>query len=393
MAQFTYSDFIPGNKAPKDAKHIGVYNALGERVGEVPLGSLQPTHTGTPIYKFGLVSDVHTDDSDYQYNQTGSYNYNGDEGAGDLRRALTWLRDKENVNLVCCCGDLSQTGADNEFTYSKDVIAEVLTATPFYTCTGNHDTSGHTGASTFKNLFNTRSIDTSSHSIFTSTAYTNSFYFTRTFTYNGQQKTDVFLFLSQYKYSDSSAGQYLAADMTWAEGIISAHTNDRIFVFNHLFFIEYAGNLGRVNGSGGIYPSNNVMNGTTKTTMDRLLATYPNVYWFSGHSHWKWHLQHYQTNAKVQRYGTNGGWTINVPSCSLPIDSDYSSLNGESGNNRVRKPLESQGAVVDVYGDSIVIRGIDFNINTSQNGDTTRGYTGDTYVRYLPVANYDLSLG
>ena len=58
----------------------------------------------------------------------------------------------------------------------------------------------------------------------------------------------------------------------------------------------------------------------------------------------------------------------------------------------MRKPLESQGAVVDVYSDGIVVRGIDFNINSSLNGDTTRGYSGDTYVRYVAEATYDLTL-
>ena len=46
-----------------------------------------------------------------------------------------------------------------------------------------------------------------------------------------------------------------------------------------------------------------------------------------------------------------------------------------------------------VYEDRIVIRGIDFNINSSQNGSTEQCYKGDEYVRYLPIATYELHSG
>ena len=382
MAQYTFNEMIGANVAPMAAKFIGVYNSNGERVGEVPLGSLQNTRTTQPLYKFGLLSDVHTDATDYQYVMQGtSYDYNGDEAEGDLKRALGWFRDVEHVNLICCCGDMSQGGTDSEFEISSGHIANEIPNIPFYTCTGNHDVSGnsHTGAATFMNYFNNRTIDTSSYSLQISSAYTNSFYFTKSYTVSGQSKTDVFMFLSQYYYSNSTVGQYLAADLAWANGILSQHTNDRVFIFKHLFFPSYSGNLN------GIYPTNNILNGSALTTFNTMLSTYPNAYWFNGHSHWKWYLQKYQQTANVARYGNNGAWAIHVPSCALPIDS-----NGTSTRNR--KPLESQGAVVDVYADGIVLRGIDFNINTSQNGDTTQGFSASTYTTYQPIAIYDLRL-
>ena len=389
MAQYTYDKLIEANKAPKEARYIGIYDSNNQRVGEIELGPLS-NNRGTPLYKFGLLSDVHTDDSDYSYTQTGSYDYNGDEGAGDLRRALRWFRDVEHVNLICACGDFSQTGLDAHFQLAATEIANEVPNIPFYTCTGNHDVTGHTAAPTFLNFFNSRTIDTTSYTLSASTAHTNSFYFEKTLA--GTNKKDVFVFLSQYYYSNSSIGQYITADTAWLSTVLSDHSNDRVFVFKHLFFPDYAGNLGRINGSGGIYPSSGILNGQALTSLNNLLSSYPNVYWFSGHSHWKYYLQKYQKNANVGRYGSNGAWTIHVPSCALPIDSDYSSTNGESGNNRVRKPLESQGAVVDVYSDGIVLRGIDFNINSSLNGDTTRGYSGDTYVRYVAEATYDMTI-
>jgi len=40
MAQYTFSDFVKENKAPREAAFIGVYNNAGTRVGEIQLGDL-----------------------------------------------------------------------------------------------------------------------------------------------------------------------------------------------------------------------------------------------------------------------------------------------------------------------------------------------------------------
>ena len=64
---------------------------------------------------------------------------------------------------------------------------------------------------------------------------------------------------------------------------------------------------------------------------------------------------------------------MHIPSCASPIDSDGVS-------SRVSKPLESEGGIIDVYEDYIVIRGMVFK----DTNDTT--YTN----LYLPVAQYKL---
>lgn len=392
MAQYTYNSFISSNVAPQNAEFIGVYDSNNNRVGEIPLGYLKRIYD-EPLYRFGILSDIHVDTTDYNYQQyINAYPYS-DEGMGDLRRALKWLRDVEHVNMICACGDLSQYGEDSEFQLSKTEIDNEIPNIPFYTCTGNHDCyNSHAGASTFKNFFNSRTIDTTSNAIITSTAYTNSFYFLKTFENSkGETSTDVFIFFSMYNYSASNA--YLSQDIAWLESILETYKTNRIFVFTHLFFPEYAGNLGRVNGTGGIYPTGNWLSGDGLTALMELLRKYQNVFWFSGHSHWKWDLQRFQDNVTVARYGNFGSWTVHVPSLALPIDSDYTDITQQTDNNRVEKPLESQGGVVDVYEDKIVIRGIDFNINTSQNGDTTQGFSGDTYVKYLPISMYELHTG
>ena len=391
MAQFTFNDFINANIAPKGADHISVYDNEGNIVGTIPLGHLQPQEE-EPLYKFGLLSDIHVDTSDYNYSQyINTYPYS-DEGQGDFQRAIKWLLDNENVDMFCACGDLSQNGTTSEFAMPQEVISNYLPASngvPFYTCTGNHDvkTAGGNGFGTYF-LRSFEQSWTGMTNFERSTAFNESFCFDKA----AGDKTDHFIFFSMYSYSlGSNASPYNDADITWLRGKLDAWKNERVFVFTHLFFPDYAGNLGRVNGSGGIYPSRNWLGGSQLTTLSGFLSAYPNAIWFSGHSHWKWDLQRYQKNLNVDRYGTNGAWTVHVPSLALPIDSDYTNLNSETEANRVEKPLESQGGVVYVYADRIEIRGIDFNINASQNGDTTRGFSGDTYTKYLPIAHYNMS--
>lgn len=391
MAQYTYSHFIKQQIAPRGAKSIGVYDSNGIRVGGIPIGALENTF-GTPLYTVGLLSDIHVDTTDYNYQQyLDTYPYS-DEGAGDLRRALRWFRDVDHVDMVCACGDLSQYGENSEFAMTQTEIANEIPNIPFYTCTGNHDCyNSHSGASTFL-TYTRRTLDSTAHSIVTSTAYQNSFYFLHPYTNsNSETVNDVFVFFSMYNYSAGNA--YLSADITWLGSILETYKNNRVFIFTHLFFPEYAGNLGRVNGTGGIYPTGNWLSGDGLTSLMNYFTTYKNTFWFSGHSHWKWDLQRFQKNVSVARYGSDGAWSIHLPSCALPIDSDYTNITQQTDNNRVEKPLESQGAVMDVYEDKIVIRGIDFNINTSQNGDTTQGYVGSDYVRYLPIAIFELHSG
>ena len=391
MAQFTFNDFINANIAPKGADHISVYDNEGNIVGTIPLGHLQPQEE-EPLYKFGLLSDIHVDTSDYNYSQyINTYPYS-DEGQGDFQRAIKWLLDNENVDMFCACGDLSQNGTTSEFAMPQGVISNYLPTSkgvPFYTCTGNHDvkTAGGNGFGTYF-LRSFEQSWTGMTNFERSTAFNESFCFDKAV----GDKTDHFIFFSMYSYSlGSTASPYNDADITWLRGKLDAWKNERVFVFTHLFFPDYAGNLGRVNGSGGIYPSGNWLGGSQLTTLSGFLSAYPNAIWFSGHSHWQRDLQRYQKNLNADRYGTNGAWTVHVPSLALPIDSAYTNLNSETEANRVEKPLESQGGVVYVYADRIEIRGIDFNINASQNGDTTRGFSGDTYTKYLPIAHYNMS--
>lgn len=90
-----FTDLIKNNVAPYSASKIGVYGSDGSRVGEIPLGAFKPNY-GERLYRFGLLSDVHNEDSQ------------STENAQDFINALTELNNKESIEFICITGDLTQ---------------------------------------------------------------------------------------------------------------------------------------------------------------------------------------------------------------------------------------------------------------------------------------------
>ena len=83
MAQYSFTDFVKTNIAPKEAKYIGVYNNAGNRVGEIPLGELENTN-GTPLYKFGILSDIHVDTTENSSNGRVQFQTSSSYGGGTI---------------------------------------------------------------------------------------------------------------------------------------------------------------------------------------------------------------------------------------------------------------------------------------------------------------------
>lgn len=351
-----FTDLIKNNVAPYSASKIGVYASDGSRVGEIPLGSFKPNY-GERLYRFGLLSDVHNEDSQ------------STENAQDFINALTELNNKESIEFICITGDLTQASHSTgniatEMTLYQNNLNAAGVNKPVYVTTGNHDCPGSTDVdyTTFYQYAGLSDIAPSSGA-------TASYEVTKTHTTSGGVTvTDHFLFLTMRRYEFTSS-TYYDADITWLGNKLEAYKNDRCFVFTHMFFPEYAGNLNR------IYPTGNWLSGAQLTSLKNLIDSYPRTYWFSGHSHWKWYLQKYEDKANIYPTSNSGrttGWAVHIPSCASPIDSD--------GSSRVSMPLQSEGGVVDVYEDYVDIRGIEFK------GPSDSNYN----MKYIPVAQYRL---
>ena len=351
-----FTDLIKNNVAPYSASKIGVYGSDGSRVGEIPLGAFKPNY-GERLYRFGLLSDVHNEDSQ------------STENAQDFINALTELNNKESIEFICITGDLTQyshsTGnIATEMTLYQNNLNAAGVNKPVYVTTGNHDCPGSTDVD-YTTFYQKAGLS----DIAPSSGATASYEVTKTHTTSGGVTvTDHFLFLTMRRYEFTSS-TYYDADITWLGNKLEAYKNDRCFVFTHMFFPDYAGNLNR------IYPSGNWLSGPQLTSLKNLIDSYPRSYWFSGHSHWKWYLQKYQDKANIYPTSNSGrttGWAVHIPSCASPIDSD--------GSSRVSMPLQSEGGVVDVYEDYVDIRGIEFK------GPGDSNYN----MKYIPVAQYRL---
>ena len=351
-----FTDLIKNNVAPYSASKIGVYGSDGSRVGEIPLGAFKPNY-GERLYRFGLLSDVHNEDSQ------------STENAQDFINALTELNNKESIEFICITGDLTQyshsTGnIATEMTLYQNNLNAAGVNKPVYVTTGNHDCPGSTDVD-YTTFYQKAGLS----DIAPSSGATASYEVTKTHTTSGGTTvTDHFLFLTMRRYEFTSS-TYYDADITWLGNKLEAYKNDRCFVFTHMFFPDYAGNLNR------IYPSGNWLSGPQLTSLKNLIDSYPRSYWFSGHSHWKWYLQKYQDKANIYPTSNSGrttGWAVHIPSCASPIDSD--------GSSRVSMPLQSEGGVVDVYEDYVDIRGIEFK------GPGDSNYN----MKYIPVAQYRL---
>lgn len=307
------------NVAPLEANRIRVYDDEGNPVGTIPLYNYKKRQT-QKLYSFGLISDIHMQVNDTYDSQN------------DLIRAFNFFTE-QGIDMTCCCGDIADTNTLQEYINFK-TIKDQYPNMSFYSCTGNHDCSGANGYN--KTYWNT---------------YVGC---EKTFEFN--YRDDHFLFIGMNAWDFKNG--YTDADLDWLETKLNAYRNERCFVFIHCPITQYVGNYKEM------YTSNNWLTGGNLYRIKEMADYFLNSVWFSGHSHWKWHLQKWESNANI--YRNNTAWNVHIPSCAIPGDA-YDDV--EYG----RMVEENEGGIVDVYADYIEIKGIDFK-------------TG----KYIPVAQYRL---
>lgn len=300
-----YSDFILENITPVGMRRIGIYNAKGNRVGQIPLGNLTPKSIGAKLYSFGALSDIHIGES---------------TANDDYTRALTWL--SANVHFICECGDLVHGGSNRSAEQMEQYKAcRAFATVPVYAIAGNHD-----GAY----VANVETV--------ISTYSGNPLYYTV------DHGNDVFIFVGNVS---STTGQLFSkGELQWLYDTLEANRNKRCFLFQHLRPDDGCGN------ALGIY-TYDVWGGTEQTVFESLLRHYPNVVFFHGHSHLKFHMQEYSDLANYdKKFGCH---SVHIPSISVPRDT-ASAVNPSITNIYA----DSEGYVVDVYENGIHLRGRDF---------------------------------
>ena len=322
---YKYTGFIPQNIAPSGAKQIGVYDSNGDKVCSIALGRLSPV-TKEKLYSFGLVSDIHL------WHLSANWDPNT-----KFDNALTYF---ENGGCVMCivCGDLTQTGfyrrtdeSDASTTYLDEAqlakykeICDKHTI-PVYELSGNHEC--------YYNQPVTKNLDKWE-------TYTGKGVLSYTIT----QGDDLFILLGQ-----PTAGSVMSdEDLQWLSETLETNRNKRCFVFVHSYIEEDSGDPIDKRENSIFEPW-----GATKTNAFlNVMRHYKNAILFHGHSHMKFECQELDDNANYT--DKNGFNSIHIPSLGRPRNIDLSSSTTPYAD------AESQGYIVDVYEDCIVLNGIDF---------------------------------
>lgn len=313
-----YDKFIPENKAPQNDDLIYVYNN-GIKIGKIKVGNMKMPPIGEKLYSFGALSDIHLQYSTAQE---------------DFQRALTYLNNTEDVEFTCICGDLTDNGEIADFQEYVEYVNTYSEDTPVYEVTGNHDVQTTQASFDFLKPY-------TGHNLY----------------YSFTQGDDVFIMFGMTAWLGVTGETFSQESLQWLYETLEDNRNKRCIVFQHVL---------RFDGSGKPYSlamTGDLLNCTSGKVFVSLMEHYKNVIWFHGHSHMKYDCQEDCSYANYDNFF--GCKSIHIPSLSVPRD--Y--VNGEYAYMYAK----SEGYVVDVYRNHIVLRGRDFVVE-----------------KFLPIATYCL---
>lgn len=316
-------DFIPQNIAPKNAKRILLYDSKGNRVGQFGLQNLAfpLTKIGKKLYSFGAISDIHL-----QYNTA----------LEDFQRALTYLHDEKMVEFTCVCGDLTDNGEISDFEQYKQAVGDY----PVYEILGNHDYYT-VGGATVEEIVE---------------SYTGEPMY-----YSFAKGDDVFIMVGMKDEYELFTND----ELQWLYETLEENRNKRCFVFQHVF--PSAGTNPSCGNAYGIYNNHCWSHPTQTVVFESLMKHYKNVLFFHGHSHLEFALQ--SKDCPYANYAESDGYrSIHIPALSILRTGDST-----GSDSRVDIVSGSQGYLVDVYANHIVLHGRDF-VNE----------------KFLPIATYCL---
>lgn len=323
-----YVNLIQQNVAPPTATKIGVYDSKGKMVGVIELGNLLYPRLGRKLYSVGGISDVHMDISTAEE---------------DLTKALSYCFDIEKVDFVCCAGDLTNNGTIPQLTKYKNLINDKV-----HNVTGNHDWYGV--ALNAENPITAENYE----SIMGEPLY-----------YSFEHGNDVFIMfgMSSCNTYDNNGGIFTTEQLQWLYETLEENRNKRCFLVEHVFPSNSNKSCGNAYNLYGTEP---MWGGTDGVVFESLLRHYSNVILIHGHSHIVYELQ-----TKTEEYPANyddyfGCHSIHLPSITQLRKKD-------SDGNSFKTVEGSQGCIIDVYENHIVLRGRDF-----------------MNEKFLPIATYCL---
>lgn len=333
-----YTDFISQNVAPIGTRRIAIRDINGNRVGQIPLGSLTPPNPAKKQYSVGVGSDIHL-----------SYT----TGESDCKNAFLYWNEEAKVDFIALSGDLSDIGTDEKLSRFKHMVDTYSPNTPVYVSGGNHDA--------YDSDWNLRPEEEVSASLLKWTGHP--------LYYSFEYGDDVYIFVGICQDTFS------VAELQWLYETLERYRNRRCFLFQHAFYFGGSGN------AFGLY-TYDLLSGTRGKVFISLLRHYHNVIWCHGHSHTKFHGQEYSSMANIDR--VLGCWSVHVPSVAVPrtdADGDYEFQ---------IEYQDSEAYVMDVYPNGIHLRGIDLIKKVFL---PIASYWLDTTLQTIPAGTYTDSTG
>ncbi len=298
-------------------------------------------------YSFGVISDLH-------FNR-----YDMEDGADvaekTFARALQFF-DGFAVSIVAMPGDISTDGEVEAFQTFNRIASEF--DFPVYTCTGNHDLHEKYKLENWQAYMNAGVYGTEKKDGVLTVSDNG-----LDFVYSADDTAgDVYIFLSQTSNNYGMLFNALLTDaqLDWLAEQLETYKENRVYLFFHTFLnapsgnpLMGAGNL--VNDLGWSYPLFYTPGASDEVRFRNLLREYDNVVFFSGHSHWAYHMQSLNEHLNVADYDEGGATYVHVSSVSSPRTTDGFQILW-SGND----PGMSEGYLAEVYEDHILLYGCDF---------------------------------
>lgn len=264
--------------------------------GDIPLGN--------KLYTFGAISDIHLRPDNYGH------------GIDDFNRTIPLLQNL-GAEFVGIAGDLGYYGNTNELELYQSAL-NTLATVPFHVVRGNHD----------------KPFSDADWQTYTGFAPNHEF------VYNG----DVFLFVS-LDYVNNTTGTVdvgYAVGLEWLKGRLDRYKGARIFVFIHFPPTGYSGLA-----DGQYYGWSSAS--TEDEAFVKAINQTKNVVVFTGHTHYRMNVQETYDNMNIYRFNASNTALVHVPSNSRPRDASGTTVE-----------QYSEGYIVEVYEQGLVIRGIDF---------------------------------
>ena len=344
MPKYVYDRFIKANTPPKDASKINFYNGSGSKVYSIPIIHSDKVKN----YSFLALSDVHI-----------TYNTANE----DFQRALAYMENTD-CKFACICGDLTETGDVDELEQYKNVVVSYAKTKPVYAIGGNHETLRE--AMTFEKLipytgypmFYSFGVDNQGNKLAEDVSKTP-------FVYSDDVK-DVYIMMG-YVGKEWSYQYFVTTEqLQWLYETLEANRNKRCFIFEHVYpWDDGVGDAERLYNQNYWHTGDNSIG----QAFINLLLHYKNAILLHGHSHLRYQLQ--EVDKKANYSSVIGYRSVHISSLAVPRDR----LNDGSGYTNIF--AESEGYIVDVYDNYIILNGRDFIDNEA-----------DGHI--LPIATYKI---